>query len=328
MEFHVALSPRRNPEETLEVIKEASRLGYDRLWLADQTFHADPFVLLNAATQVTGIPLGLAVTNPFARHPVQVARAIATLCWLGPRRDWLIGLGTANPQHVLAPLGIALRHPAKQLSSALTVIRSLLQGERVTCDDPDLDFKLFAVSLDIEPVSNLQLYIGTRGPRVLEAAGAVADGVLVESLFTQRGISWAQHLLNLGSRADRNVRFDRPYVAWQVTEVCADDEELSPESRAFGVVLMASTAVATLRHLEVPEPVINLVKRQPDWRQVPVAEVKKFVAAGTPEALADCIVAAGQAGITAWALVLPPSDDGISMMRRFATEVMNRVRAL
>jgi hypothetical protein len=50
---------------------------------------------------------------------------------------------------------------------------------------------------------------------VLEAADAVADGVLVESLFTQKGISWAQHLLKLGSRAARNVRFDRPYVAWQ-----------------------------------------------------------------------------------------------------------------
>jgi 5,10-methylenetetrahydromethanopterin reductase len=327
MEFHVALSPRRKPEETLEVIREASRLGYDRLWLADQTFHADPFVLLNAATQVTDMPLGLAVTNPFARHPVQVARAIATLCRLSPRRDWLIGLGTANPQHVLAPLGIVLRHPAKQVSSALTVIRSLLKGERVTCDDPDLDFKLFDISLDIDPVSNIQLYIGTRGPRVLEAAGAVADGVLVESLFTQKGISWAKHQLDLGSRAARNVRFDRPYVAWQVTEVCADDEEPSPESRAFAVVLMASTAVTTLRHLDVPEPVIDMVKRQPDWRRVPVAEVKKFIAAGTAEALADCIVAARQAGIGAWALVLPPSDDSIWMMRRFTTEVMNRVRA-
>ena len=326
MEFHVALSPRRNAEETLEVIKEASRLGYDRLWLTDQTFHADPFVMLNAATQVTDMPLGLAVTNPFARHPVQVARAIATLCRLTPRRDWLIGLGTANPQHVLAPLGIVLRHPAKQLSSALTVIRSLLQGERVTCEDPDLDFKLFDVSLDISPVSNVRLYIGTRGPRMLEAAGAVADGVLVESLFTQEGISWAQHLLNLGSRAARNVRFDRPYVAWQVTEVC-DDEGPSPDSRAFAVMLMASTAVATLRYLEIPEPVIDMVKGQPDWRRVPITEVKKFIAAGTPEALADCVVAAGQAGVGAWSLVLPPPDEGIWMMRRFATDVMNRVRA-
>jgi 5,10-methylenetetrahydromethanopterin reductase len=261
MEFHVALSPRTNPEETLEVIQEASRLGYDRLWLTDQTFHADPFVLLNAATQVTDIPLGLAVTNPFARHPVQVARAIATLGRLSPHRDWLIGLGTANPQHVLAPLGIVLRHPAKQLSCALTAIRSLLLGQRVTCDDPDLDFKLFDVSLDIGPVANVRLYIGTRGPRMLEAAGAVADGVLVESLFTEKGISWAQHLLNLGSHAARNVRYDRPYIAWQVTEVCADDEEPSAESRAFAVLLMASTAVATLRHLEVPGPVIDMVNR-------------------------------------------------------------------
>lgn len=326
MEFHVALSPRRNPEETLEVIKEASRLGYDRLWLADQTFHADPFVLLNAAAQVTRMPLGLAVTNPFARHPVQVARAIATLCRLSPRREWLIGLGTANPQHVLAPLGIALRHPAKQLSSALTVIRSLLQGERVTCDDPDIDFKLFDVSLDIVPVSNVQLYIGTRGPKVLEAAGAVADGVLVESLFTQQGVSWAQHRLNLGSGAARDVAFDRPYVAWQVTEVCAEGDDPSPETRAFAVLLMASTAVATLKHLEVPEPVIDLVKSQPDWRQVPLTEIKKFIAAGTSKELADRVVAAGEAGVGAWALVLPPPDEGIGMMTRFATEVISRVR--
>jgi 5,10-methylenetetrahydromethanopterin reductase len=327
LEFHVAMSPRRRPGETLDVIKEASRLGYDRFWVADQTFHADPFVVLNAATQVPAMPLGLAVTNPFARHPVQVARAISTLCHLSPQREWVIGLGTANPQHVLAPLGIDLRHPAKQLSVALTTIRSLLHGEQVSCDDPDLDFKMRDVSLDIEPASNVQLYIGTRGPRILEAAGAAADGVLVESLFTREGIRWARELLDRGSRSARGAPFDRPYVAWQVTEVCADGEEPSAESRAFGVVLMASTAVTTLRHLEVPEVVIEMVKGQPDWRQVPMKEINKFIASGTPETLAEQVVGAERAGVSAWTLVLPPPDEGVGMMRRFAMDVMERVRA-
>jgi 5,10-methylenetetrahydromethanopterin reductase len=329
MEFHVALSPRRGPGDTIDVVQEAAALGFDRFWLADQTFHADPFVMLNALTHVTAMPLGLGVTNPFARHPVQVARAVSTLCHLAPERDWLVGLGTANPQHVLAPLGIELRHPANQLASAVEAIRSLLRGESVTCEESDLDFKMRDVALEIDPVTNVMLYIGTRGPRVLEAAGAVADGVLVEALFTSEGIRWARDLLDAGSRAGRNAAFDRPYVAWQVTEVCSSDEEISANSRAFAVFLMASTARATLRHLEVPEAVIKMVKNQaqPDWRRVPIAEIQKFVCAGSPEAIGDRILQARDAGVTAWTLVLPPPD-GVGMMRRFAREVMSVLRGV
>src|SRR5690606_5024597 len=196
-EFHVCLEPEVEVISTLPVAMAVERWGYDRLWIADQRFHADPFVTLGWFAQELAAPLGLAVTNPFTRHPVQIARAIASLVSLYPHSRMQFALGTANPPHVLRPLGFNPQHRDIQVTRALTMIRDLLEGSTVTETDEALDFRAHDVALDITPLAAApKLFIGTRGPKMLAAAASTADGVMIESVTDAESIAWMRSILS------------------------------------------------------------------------------------------------------------------------------------
>jgi alkanesulfonate monooxygenase SsuD/methylene tetrahydromethanopterin reductase-like flavin-dependent oxidoreductase (luciferase family) len=326
IEVHAVVIPPLQPRELRDIAVEAEQLGYDRFWVADQTFHVDPFVALaDLATRVQ-MPLGLAVTNPYARHPVQIARSIASICHLHPRENWVFALGAANPQHVLRPLGFSLQRPAQSLTRALEAVRALLKGEVVSVNEPGVGFSIEEVSLEMDPC-NPALYIGTRGPLVLRGAGAVADGVIVESQSSEEGIAWARGHLDRGSQSAGRGQWDRPYVAWQVTEV-ADGGQFSAEAREFGVMLMRSSAEQTLRAMSVAEDVVRMVKQEDvSSRDVPTREVAKFIAADTADHLKARVQNAARCGCTAWAAVFTgDSVSAVSMMRRFGKEVLAHCR--
>ena len=104
-------------------------MRFDRFWVSDQTFHADPFVLLADLANRTRIPLGLAVTNPYARHPAQLARAMATLAQLHPERESISA--RTNARRVLAPLGLSARNGPRHIRVAIETIRRLTAGDTI-----------------------------------------------------------------------------------------------------------------------------------------------------------------------------------------------------
>jgi 5,10-methylenetetrahydromethanopterin reductase len=329
VEFHVCTLPPRDPRSFRKLVLLAESLGFNRFWVSDQTFHADPFVVLADLAERSSIPLGLAVTNPYSRHPAQLARAMASLTLMYPERDWIFGLGTANPQHVLAPLGLQARRGPRHLRVAVETIRKLARGDSVTVSDPELNFTLQDVSLDLEVPASFDLYVGTRGPQVLEhAAGRVGDGVIVEGQPTAAGIQWARNLLDAGSRREGRDRFDRPYVSWQITEVLENGATLSHDVREFATMLMASTADATLERMGVPSEVTQRVKAgSVAAADVPNTELSKLVAAGSGEALKGMVGAAEENGVDAWAaLFLGPQEEASQKMEAFSKGVIAQLR--
>lgn len=327
-ELHVCPLPPHDPRRLRELARAAEEAGFDRYWVADQTFHLDPFVALGDLAAHTTIPLGLAVTNPYVRHPVQLARAMTTLAHLHPDRRWIFGLGTGNPQHVLAPLGVRLVRGPQHVRTAIDVIRSLARGETASSIEPKLTFQLHEVRLEIEPPPAFDLYVGTRGPRMLEVAGAVADGVLVEAQLTPEGIAWARSHLDAGSlRVDRG-RYDRPYVAWQTVELLRENAKPSPHSIDFAAVLIAATPAETLEAMDVP---VELADRLRAGRLSPVdiprEHVVKFVAAGTARELVRLVTQARAAGADAWSAVLTGStDDNIEAIQAFGSQLIAPTR--
>jgi hypothetical protein len=66
---------------------------------------------------------------------------------------------------------------------------------------------------------SLPIYIGTRGPKLLELTGEMADGVLSESLFSGDGMSYVREHVTAGViRSQRSLR-DVDIVSWQLVRV-------------------------------------------------------------------------------------------------------------
>ncbi|MBI4639822.1 MAG: LLM class flavin-dependent oxidoreductase [Candidatus Tectomicrobia bacterium] len=162
----------------------AEEAGFESLWVTERYFHEETFSLLGflaAATQE--IKLGLGVTNPYTRNPALLAMASATLDRICGGR-FLLGLGRSE-KFVIDRMGIPYLHPRSTLEEAVTIVRQLLSGERVTSTEGR--FRLRDVRLAITPVQKkLPIYLAGIGPKALRLAGALADGVLLNA-YTPTG---------------------------------------------------------------------------------------------------------------------------------------------
>ena len=92
-----------------EYARLAEMAGFESLWVTERYFHEETFALLGFLAGVTQrIKLGVAVTNPYTRHPALLAMASATLDRISGGR-FLLGLGRSGYRDQ----GIARRCPGQ-----------------------------------------------------------------------------------------------------------------------------------------------------------------------------------------------------------------------
>ena len=165
------------PAHIAERARAAERAGLDSLWFMEDYFQTSAFALAGAAAAVTTrIGLGLAVVNPYTRHPALLAMETATLAGIAPGRV-VLGLGTGVRRWIADQMGIPAPRPLATLSECVDVVRRLWAGERVSREGGD--FSLRDVTLGFKPGPlALPIVLGVKGPRALALAGAVADGVV------------------------------------------------------------------------------------------------------------------------------------------------------
>jgi 5,10-methylenetetrahydromethanopterin reductase len=295
MRHGIAFIPAMSIRRTVELARRAEELGYDVLYIPDQTFHRDPFVALALCAEATSrIHLGLAVTNPYTRHPVQIARAAGVLAEVSGGR-FSLGLGAGNLPRVLRGFGIRQVGVVERLRESIDVIRRLLAGQTVTHASSTLT--LNDVALDFQAPNHVPIYIGTRGPKLLALAGELADGVMMEGLFTSGGLRWALAQVAAGAaRADRTLD-DLDLVAWQALELVESAEGIE-RFRAWAALLVRTTAPDVLREVGVSETAIESVAaevtagtHEPAGAGIPADDIPKLIMVGTPEQVAARVAA-------------------------------------
>jgi 5,10-methylenetetrahydromethanopterin reductase len=334
VEYGLALPLGAPVPDLLELAVDAERLGYRWLWVNDDRLERDPFTVLAAVAERTDrILLGPGVTNPYSRHPALLATAIATLDELSGGRA-VLGLGAGGTNH--RALAIERTAPAATLRDSIELIRELLAGSTATLDagavrarEARLDFAA--------PRPDIPIYVGSRGPRVLEVAGELADGAIVGNVATREGWEYATARVAAGAqRAGRDLDAVR-LVAWLYVCVADDEREALDAIRP-----MAATSLVTSRPvlgdlgIEMPAE-FEREMQACEWslapddveragRSLPAELVRRFGLAGSPRAcrdrLAELLDAFPQIAQVAIVPFSPRGRPASETMRRFVSEVV------
>ncbi len=219
----VVLQAVDQPDTFGEIVAEVERLGYDYLWLTDSSLHArDCYAYLTlAAARSRRLLIGTAVTNPATRHPAITAAAAATVDEVSGGR-MLLGIGTGD--RPLLALGFRPSSLA-DLEAAIAGMRGLWRAETVDLQAPG--FRLNGAHLRFPARQEIPVYVSASGPKTLELAGRVADGVILLVGLFPEALDWAIGHVQRG--ADLSGR-PRPHVAVFAYGAIDEDEDAALEA--------------------------------------------------------------------------------------------------
>ncbi len=220
-------------ESLVTLTREAERLGYASVWVAEAYGSDAPTVLGWLAAQTEHIGLGSGVMQIPARTPAMTAMTAATLDTLSGGR-FLLGLGVSGPQVSEGWHGVRFGSPLGRTREYVEIVRTALarkpveyEGEHFTLPLPDGPGKALRLTLH-PPRPDLPIYLAAVGPRNLRLAGEVADGWLAIFLSPEHSsdqfasIREARTASGRGSTEDPMAGFD---VVATVPVVVADDLE-------------------------------------------------------------------------------------------------------
>jgi 5,10-methylenetetrahydromethanopterin reductase len=193
----------------VSLARRAEAAGFESVWVAETRLTRDAITPAAAiALGTERLRVGTGVVNVYTRNPVLLALTFATLDELAPGRI-VMGLGAGSPL-VLAPQGVPFTRPLTRLREYCEVIPPLLAGEAVTYHGECVDLVQARIEDilardDVGRHHRIPLYLAATGPRAVDYAGAVADGVLLNvCLPTSYVAERRQRLAAAAARAGRN----------------------------------------------------------------------------------------------------------------------------
>jgi probable F420-dependent oxidoreductase len=163
--------------EYLAMARAAEEAGFDSIWLGDHLLYRDEgepergpwevWTLLGALAAVTErVELGPLVACTAFHPPGLIAKMAATLAEVSGGR-FVLGLGAGWNEPEFRAFGLPYDHRVSRFEEAFTIIRRLLEGERVTLGGRF--FQADDLVLLPRPATRPRLVIGSNGPRMLAA---------------------------------------------------------------------------------------------------------------------------------------------------------------
>jgi len=209
--------------EGLEYVRYAEERGFEAVWQAESRLVREATVPMAAFATVTErIKVGSGVVNNWTRNVGLLAATFSTLDDLAPGRI-LLGIG-AWWDPLAAKVGIQRRRPLQAMRETVGVTRRLLAMERVTFHGEFVDVEDIEIDIvhgDRSP-KQIPIYIGATGMKMMELAGEIADGVVLNYMVGPKYNIDAMAALSVGAAiAGRSVTdIDRPQLI-----VCSLDRD-------------------------------------------------------------------------------------------------------
>jgi 5,10-methylenetetrahydromethanopterin reductase len=312
----------------MSYVRHAEDRGFEAVWQAESRLVREATVPMAAFAAITDrIKVGSGVVSLWTRNVALLASTFATLDDLAPGRV-MLGIG-AWWEPLASKVGVARRRPLTAMREVVEVARRLLAMERVSFQGEFVrvsDIEIDVVHGDRSPRS-VPIYIGATGMRMMELAGEIGDGVLLNYLVSPAYTRTAMEALAVGAeRSGRRVEdLDRPQLV-----VCSLDEDRAAAlDRARELVTQyLGQQPHLMKASGVDRALLDEIGRVLSWpaspeqireamRLVPDEVVQLITASGTAEECRAKVAEYVAAGSTC-PVLYPLGDDIRAMIDAFA----------
>ena len=191
MQFGITIKPDMTVERIVALTRQAEASGFEYGWIFDShVLWLEPYPLLTLmANNTKNMRLGPCVTNPAVRDITVTSSLFATLNLIsGGRMQLGIGRGDSS-RRVLGKKPVT----SAQLEQAVKDFRALTSGEAIDYEGSAAQFSW--ATGGVPPV-----WVAGYGPKVLELAGRVGDGVILQFADPDL-IAWCLSFVKKGAEA-------------------------------------------------------------------------------------------------------------------------------
>ena len=274
IKIDLRVPPCKPVSDVAQFVSRCEVAGFDGVGILDsQMLERDVFVSMAMAAQATSrIRICSAVLNPVTRHVSVMASAIKTVSETAPgRAEFWIGRGFSSVQTIGVPPATV-----KEMRECVLTLKSLLSGEEVTFNG---DTSKAATSRMRHGDSQLpRILIAAHGPRTIEVAGEVADGVLLQVGIHPKSMELARQHLEAGARRAGRNPAELEVVLCATTIIMDDQQEAREMARPLCVQRLVEKSHAPYlqvagidaRGLEIPPELSELYPDIPhaeDWEK-------------------------------------------------------------
>jgi alkanesulfonate monooxygenase SsuD/methylene tetrahydromethanopterin reductase-like flavin-dependent oxidoreductase (luciferase family) len=271
-------------EQREVMLTRISDSGVDHVCVGDHvSFHvgAGTDALIDATSMLThfaDLPCYVALYLLPLRHPVLVARQLASLAEIAPGRlTFGVGIGGEDP-HELEICGVDPRTRGRRMDESLAILRALSEGKPVSFDGEF--FAIRDAQILPAPSPRIPIVVGGRSDAAVRRAGRFGDGWLGIWVSPRR----------FGS------------VVTQIAEHAVDaDRTPSGFQHAMNVWCGFGGSRDRARAL--------LVAEMQSFYQMPFEPFERYSPYGTPEEVADFLHPYIEAGCSAFNVIPCASDD-------------------
>lgn len=178
------------PPAFADLAPEIEAMGYDSVWTAE-TQH-DPFIsIAMAASRTSRLTLGTGVAVAFARNPMNLAM-IANDLQLATQGRFAMGIGSQIQAHITRRFSMPWSRPAARMREYILAVRAIWNsfdtGDRLRFRGEFYRHTLLIPYFNPGPnqYGNPPIYLACVGELMSEAAGEVADGLVMHSISTRK----------------------------------------------------------------------------------------------------------------------------------------------
>ncbi len=219
--------------------REAEARGYHTAWLGEVSGYDAIVMSTVVATHTERLVVANGVLPVQTRTPVILGMATASLNHLAPGR-FALGLGLSSKTIVEQWHGLSFSPALGQIREAVEIVRKVAGGERVNHEGKFYRVRNFRLTGPV-PTAPVRVYLAALGPEMLELAGEVADGVLLNWIPPEAVPASITHLEVGARRAGRTL--ENFEIASFVRTCVTDDAAAARETLARDITGYATVDV-------------------------------------------------------------------------------------